>query len=304
VIIDMHTHIGDLRSPSNMHRKPITIEDLIARLNDEGIVKAVLLPWPASPDDVQFPGLFQPQPDVISQVRAARRYPERIIPFGNVDPRWGGNSSKTDFSWLFQRFVEMGYVGIGEISANLLYDDPRVVNLFHQCGEWQFPVTIHATGFAEGQYGLIDEPGSPHLLNLVQQSPDTIIIGHGPGFWAQISADVSPADLLGYPKGPVRGEGMIPKLLRDFPNLYADISAGSGYNALTRDPDYGIRFLNEFQDKLIFGTDVCFADEEGRMPHLNYLKERLASGDISQEVFDKITYRNALKVLKRWSSER
>jgi len=96
---------------------------------------------------------------------------------------------------------------------------------------------------------------------------------------------------------------MIPKLLRDFPNLYADISANSGYNALTRDPDYGIRFLNEFQDKLMFGTDVCFADEEGRMPHLNYLQERLASGDISQEVFDKITHRNALKVLKRWGSE-
>jgi uncharacterized membrane protein len=39
------------------------------------------------------------------------------------------------------------------------------------------------------------------------------------------------------------------------------------------------------------------------MPHLNYLKERLANGDISQEVFDKITYRNALKVLKRCGSE-
>lgn len=304
MIIDVHTHIGDLRSLSNLHRKPITVEDLIARLDDEGIDKAVLLPWPASPDGLQFPGLFQPQADIVSQIRAGIRYPNRIIPFGNVDPRWGGNSAKTDFSWLFERFVEMGCAGIGEIGANLFYDDPRVVNLFRQCGEWQFPVTIHATGVAEGQYGLIDEPGSPHLLNLLKQAPDTIIIGHGPGIWAQISADVSPADLLGYPKGPVREEGMIPKLLRDFPNLYADISAGSGYNALTRDPYYGIRFLNEFQDKLMFGTDVCFADEEGRMPHLNYLKERLANGDISQEVFDKITYRNAMKVLKRWSSKR
>ncbi len=300
MIIDMHTHIGDLRSLGDMSRKPITtIEDLIHRLNDEGIDKAVLLPFPASPECVQFPCLFQPQPDILSQIRAGQRYPERIILFGNVDPRWGGNTDRTDFSWLFECFVEMGCVGIGEVTANLFYDDPRVVNLFRQCGEWQFPVTIHATGVGEGQYGLIDEPGSPHLLNLLEQAPDTVIIGHGPGFWAQISADAAPADLLSYPKGPVREEGMVQKLLRDFPNLYADISAHSGYNALTRDPEYGVRFLNEFQDKLLFGTDVCFADEEGRMPHLNYLKERLAGGDISQEVYDKITYRNALKVLKR-----
>lgn len=301
MIIDMHTHIGDLRSLANMQRKPVTIDDLVARLDDEGIDWAVLLPWPASPEGLHFPGLFQPEPDMLAQIRAGQRYPNRIILFGNVDPRWGGNTGKTDFSYLFERFVEMGCVGIGEIGANLLYDDPRVVNLFRQCGEWQFPVTIHATGVGEGQYGLIDEPGSPHLLHLLQQAPHTVIIGHGPGFWAQISADASPSDLLGYPKGPIREEGMVQKLLRDFPNMYADISAGSGYNALTRDPEYGVRFLNEFQDKLMFGTDVCFADEEGRMPHLNYLKERLAAGDISQEVYDKITYGNALKVLARWS---
>lgn len=300
MIIDVHTHIGDLRALSNMGRKPIATDDLMARLDDEGIDKAVLLPWPASPEGLQFPGVFQPQPDIVSQIREAQRYPDRIIPFGNVDPRWGGNTAKTDYSWLFERFVEMGCAGIGEVSPNLPYDDPRVVNMFRQCGEWDFPVTIHATGVGEGQYGLIDEPGSPHLLGLLKQAPQTVIIGHGQGFWAQISADVSPSDMLGYPKGPIRLEGIVQKLLRDFSNMYADISAHSGYNALTRDPEYGVRFLNEFQDKLLFGTDVCFADEEGRMPHLRYLKERLANGDISQEVYDKITHKNALKILKRW----
>lgn len=301
VIIDAHTHIGDLRSPANRHRQPVTMEALIARLDDEGIDKAVLLPWPASPEGLQFPGLFQREPDILSQIRAGHSYPARIILFGNVDPRWGNNNATTDYSWLFLQFVEMDCVGIGEIGANLLYDDPRVVNLFQQCGEWDFPVTVHATGVGEGQYGLIDEPGSPHLLNLLQQAPHTVIVEHGPGFWAQISADVNEKDMLGYPKGPVAQEGMVQKLLRDFPNLYADISANSGYNALTRDPDYGIRFLNEFQDKLLFGTDVCFADDEGRMPHLKFLNNRLQDGSISQEVYDKITYKNALQVLRRYS---
>lgn len=302
MIIDMHAHIGDLRQPASMHRKPVTIEDLIRRLDNEGISAAVLLPWPASPEGLQLPGLFQPQPDILAQIRQGQRFPDRIILFGNADPRWAGNSPRADFSWLFERFVEMGCVGIGEVSANLPYDDPRVVNLFRQCGDWSFPVTVHATGPGVGQYGLIDEPGSPHLIGLLRQAPDTVIIEHGPGFWAQISADATLHDMCGYPNGPVRTEGMVQQLLRDFPNVYADISAHSGYNALTRDRDYGVRFLNEFADKLLFGTDVCFADDEGRMPHLSYLKELLAGGEISQEVFDKITHRNALKVLRRWKA--
>jgi hypothetical protein len=50
----------------------------------------------------------------------------------------------------------------------------------------------------------------------------------------------------------------------------------------------------------MFGTDVCFGDTPGRMPHLAYLRRLLADGEMSQETFDKITHRNALRVLKRY----
>jgi predicted TIM-barrel fold metal-dependent hydrolase len=81
--------------------------------------------------------------------------------------------------------------------------------------------------------------------------------------------------------------------------LYADISAQSGYNALTRDVEFSIKFLNEFQDRLLFGTDVCFGDEEGRTNHLRLLRDFLSRGAIDREVFEKITYKNALKVMER-----
>jgi len=299
MIIDMHAHIGDLRSPLNLERTPITPENLIERLDEEGIDKAVVLPWPPCPEAITFPGLFSPVPDIISQIRAAARYPDRLIPFGNADPRWGGNSPGTDFSWLLEQFVEMGCVGMGEVSANLYFDDPRVVNLFRQCGQWELPVTIESCGPGEGHYGFIDEVGSPHLERLLQLAPDTIVIGHGPGFWADISAGLTPEEKSGYPRGPVAEEGSVPRLFRTCPNLYADISAGSGFNALTRDPEYGIYFLNEFQDRLMFGTDVCFADAEGRMPQLSYLCRLQAEGKISREGFEKITSKNALRILKR-----
>jgi len=53
-----------------------------------------------------------------------------------------------------------------------------------------------------------------------------------------------------------------------------------------------------FRDRVIlFGTDVCFADPEGEIPTLRYLRELLSGGAISRQVFDKITGTNALKVL-------
>ena len=70
MIIDMHAHIGDLRSPHNLERTPITVENLIARLDEEGIDKAVLLPWPPCPEAVVFPGLFASEADIVGQSRA------------------------------------------------------------------------------------------------------------------------------------------------------------------------------------------------------------------------------------------
>ncbi len=304
MIIDAHAHIGDLRSAARgtLQRAPITVDALIQRLDDEGIDKAIVLPWPACPEAVEFPGLFDTTPDVVSQIRAVASRPDRLIPFGNADPRWGGNSSRADFSWLLERFVELGCVGMGEVSANIPFDDPRAVNLFRQCGAWQLPVTIESAGPGEGRYGFIDEVGAPHLEHLLQLAPDTLIVGHGPGFWADMSGDLRDEDKSGYPSGPVTPGGAVPRLLRHYPNLCADISATSGLNALTRDPAFGIDFLIEFQDRLMFGTDVCFGDLEGRSQHLSWLRRLLAEGRIDQAVFDKITHQNALRLLVRLPS--
>ena len=303
MIIDAHIHASDLRKPTDLDKRlPVTWESLIARLDDEGIDKAVVLPIIHSPEQVQFPFLFAPQPDLIGQIKAAAQYPARLILFGNLDPRMGGNTSRADYSWILERFLEMGCVGIGEITANLDLDEPRVVNMFRQCGQWKLPVLFHVTGSGEGYYGLIDEVGSPRMGRLLQQAPDTICIGHGPGFWAEIGDGLTSEAKSGYPAGPITGEGSLPRLLRSYPNLYADISAHSGYNATSRDEPFGVRFLNELQDKILFGTDVCFGDAAGRMPHLSYLRHLLAEGQISQAAFDKITAGNTLRLLTRYTS--
>ena len=297
MIIDIHAHCCDLRTPGTMDRTPLTIEALLARLDDEGIDMAVLLPWPACPEAVTFPGLFGDMPDVVSQIRAAAAHSDRLIPFGNLDVRWGGNTASADFRWLLQRFVTMGCRGIGELGGNLPFDDPRVVNVVRQCGELGLPVLFESCGPSEGRYGLIDEPGSPRLERLLQLAPNTIIIGHGPGFWSEIGPLPTPEAKSGYPEGPIGEGGSLQRLLRKYPRLHADISAYSGFNALTRDPERGIAFIKEFSDRLLFGTDTCFADAKGRMPQLGYLKDLAHKGFITDVEYAAIAGRNAERVL-------
>ncbi len=308
MIIDFHTHAADLRLPGEMNREPVTLEKLINRLDEENIDKAVLMPVNVSPEICQAPLFFSPGSDILSQLEAAAGFSDRLILFGNLDPRMGcyGNLTKkqilkpptTDFTPFLQRFKELGCVGIGEIVANLPVDDFRVINLFQQCGEWDMPVLFHCTGPGEGVYGLYDEVGLPRLEKLLVNAPNTIVVGHAPGFWSEISGDITPENKFIYPQGSIINEGSLQRLLREYPNLYADISAISGFNAISRDREYGVRFLTEFQNRLLFGTDVCFADEEGKMPHLSFLKNLLSTKQISRSIFNKITCDNALTIMK------
>ena len=87
---------------------------------------------------------------VRDQVLDAGRYPDRIIPFGNMDPRWISNSPDADFGEVLDWFQEHGCKGIGEVTAHLPMDDPRVINMFRQIGRRGMPITIHATGMDAG----------------------------------------------------------------------------------------------------------------------------------------------------------
>ena len=87
----------------------------------------------------------------------------------------------------------------------------------------------------------------------------------------------------------------MPKLLREYKNLWVDLSAGSGYCAMTRDIVYTKKFLNEFWDRILFGTDICYAS--GGPTLIKLLKDLLASGDLSEEKFEAIAHKNAERLL-------
>ena len=98
-----------------------------------------------------------------------------------------------------------------------------------------------------------DEPGLPGLERALGAHPKTVFIGHGPGWWASISGDVTADELGGYPKKPVAPGGAVDRLMEQYPNLYGDLSAGSAKRA--RDAKFGREFLIRRADRLLFGTD-------------------------------------------------
>lgn len=213
----------------------------------------------------------------------------------NVDPRMGDNDAKTDLSKILNYYKERGAIGVGEVTANLYADDPLMENLFYHCGECDMPVTIHVAEKKYGCYGIIDDLGLPRLEKILKKYPKTKILGHSHCFWSEISDNVTEENRMECVQGKSTG-GRIVELMREYPNLYCDLSANSARNAMMRDPDFTYRFFEEFSDRLMYGTDICTA--EWNNPFGDWLDEGFAKGLISEENYKKICRENAIKLFR------
>jgi len=213
------------------------------------------------------------------EVVAARDlYPERLIAFLCVDPRYP----------LVEEFIDYfvtrhGCKGFGEHVNGLAFDDPRNRVIYAKCNELRLPLV-----FEMNTDLCWDEPGLPRLEKCLKEYPDVNFVGHGPAFWSAISAD-DPRG--GYPTGPVKPGGAIERLFDNYENLYADLSAFSGYNAMTRDPEYTQEFVSRFSSRLLWGTDIVSPGDA--LPQVKWVK----SLDISSELKRRITSENARRLL-------
>ncbi|MFD0712526.1 amidohydrolase family protein [Paenibacillus sp. GCM10027626] len=179
----------------------------------------------------------------------------------------------------------------GEIMLRMTYDHPDAISLFRFCGEKGLPVIVEVNYGVEEE-GPFAQPGYWYgggieaFERLVRACPDTVFLGHGPGFWAHISGD----DLyqtMSYPQGEIVSGGKVIEMMHTYDNLYCDLSAYSGYNALIRTPSFGKEFLLEFQDRVLYGRD-CWD---------NNLQLFLNGAGFTEEVLYKIYAGNSLKLV-------
>ncbi len=296
MFIDIHAHAYRKRPPVYSFSTP---EQVLERYDAVGIEKGVLLP-------IVSPEIYLPQSneDILEMVE---QYPDRFIPFCNIDPRALTNSADAPLGDLLRYYRDKGCKGLGEVMPNMPVMHPMVQNLFKHAQDVGFPVIFDGSDQLTGDFGLYDDPGLPQLEHTLQRFPDLIILGHGPIFWSEIGRLETPGErghvfapgggqVGRYPTGPIKEEGVVPKLFRRYPNLYGDLSDLNPWNALARDPDYGPKFLTEFQDRLLFGTDICFPDMP--FPMVDLLLEWRKTNKISEEVFKKVARENAVKLLQ------
>jgi predicted TIM-barrel fold metal-dependent hydrolase len=206
--------------------------------------------------------------------------------------------------------LEAGAVSIGEMKFHVALDSPEMRRVYAVAAERNAPVMLHIQTFPHFDGEKPYNTGYPEFDKVLRAHPRTKFIGHGDLFWAHISADV-PTD-RGYPPGPIKAGGLTDKWLSDYANLYGDMSANSGNNALSRDPGFSPEFVARHKDKLIFGSDCSCADGKGSGVSQNNNPEaaRIAGKCVaretlgllkritSAEVFRKVTWENGVKLFR------
>lgn len=289
MFIDIHTHTIRLYDDRQRGICRWTYpEELLAMWDDLGIEKGVVLPLVHH----EIGEILQTNENVLD---IYNQYPDRIIPFCNFDVRYWYNNPKVDYSKALEHYKSLGCKGIGEYVSNVWWDDDRSLNFLGHVEQAGLPLLFHVASADRGMYGLVDQPGLPKLEKVLKMFPKLQFIGHSMGFWSAISGDACTENWMGYPKGDVTEGGALIRLLRTCDNLWGDISAGSGNNALVRDFDFGCSFMEEFQDRLLFGTDICQPGQ--KVPQVDTMNRMRDEGKLSAEAYEKISHLNAEKLL-------
>jgi predicted TIM-barrel fold metal-dependent hydrolase len=277
-VFDLHFHLR--AQPANN----------LAHLDGAGIAKANLLTRAAAFDQVKA-------------VQAAA--PGRFTWFNSADV------AKPDAEQALTQAVKDGAQGFGEMKFHVAADGPELRRIYALAADLRVPILVHfqevdhfanegtwAAGFARS------------FEAILKAYPKTTFIGHADAFWANVSADYH--NEAAYPSGPIARGGVTDKLLADYPNLFGDLSANSGNNALSRDPGFTPGFLDRHQNKLLFGSDCSCADGHGAgvSQANNPAATRLAGKCVAREtltvlkasatpaIFRKIVWDNAHTLLK------
>ena len=267
-IIDIHQHTD---------YSGRTDEQLIAHQRTMGVTHTVLLPAG------RFFGLEAACGGNERVQEVAKLLPREFVFFANEVPYL------SDAREVIAGALRAGGIGIGEQKFMVDADSRAVAIVAEIAQEFGVPVLLH---FQFGRYNTSFE----RFPRILEKFPGVNFIGHAQTWWANIDAKADQAVL--YPKGPVTPGGLTDKYLADFPNMFADMSAGSGLNAMLRDEDHARAFIARHADKLMFGSDCNDMVGEGEKCSGSQMLATIRRLAPSKEVERKLLFGNAKRVLK------
>lgn len=189
-----------------------------------------------------------------------------------------------------RRYLERGAVLIGEQKFGVDCDSAPMQRIYDLAQAHGVPVLMH------WQFGMYNH-GFDRFHTMLSKYPRVNFIGHAQTWWANIDKGHADQTVL-YPKGPVTAGGLTDRYLSDYPNMYGDLSAGSGLNALTRDEAFTRDFLTRHQDKLLFGSDCSDAEGAGEKCQGSQTLAALRRLAASRAIERKLLHDNARRLLR------
>lgn len=189
-----------------------------------------------------------------------------------------------------EKYLKLGAKMIGELKFNVDCDSPEMQKIYQLAQEYDVPVLMH------WQYNMYNR-GFERFHKMLEKYSKVIFIGHSQTFWANIDQNHADQNIL-YPRGKVTPGGLTDRLMSDYPNMYGDISGGSGLSSMTRDEEHARAFLSRHQDKLLYGSDCD--DHAGHGPACQGAGTIAAIRKLSasKAIERKILYDNAKKMFK------
>jgi predicted TIM-barrel fold metal-dependent hydrolase len=215
-------------------------------------------------------------------LRLAQEYPKEFVFFANELPYLPETRS------VLEKYLKAGAIGIGEQKFPVESDSKAMDLIASIAAEYDVPVLMHFQHEAYN-FNIMDFP------KLVERHPRVRFIGHAQTWWGNI--DSNHEQELMYPKTRVTPGGLTDRLLSDYENVYGDLSAGSGLNALLRDEEHAGGFLERHQNKLLYGSDCSDAVGAGDTclgSRCLAALRRLAS----PSVFSKVTSGNSQRLFR------
>jgi predicted TIM-barrel fold metal-dependent hydrolase len=190
-----------------------------------------------------------------------------------------------------EQYLKRGAVLIAEQKFGVECDSIEMQKVYRLAQTHQVPVLMH---WQLRMYNY----GFERFYKMLEKYPTVNFLGHAQTWWANIDKNYRDDEAQLYPKGPVTKGGLTDRYLSDYANMYGDLSAGSGLNALTRDEEFTRDFLTRHQDKLVFGSDC--SDSDGSGPKCQGSQtiaaiRRLAG---TREIERKLLYGNAKRLFR------
>ncbi|GAA4320091.1 hypothetical protein GCM10023143_34020 [Compostibacter hankyongensis] len=279
-IIDIHQHI---------HYHGRTDEQMISHQQTMGITKSILLP---AGRDVNSASTHFGVSNGL-QVKAggnkdcyefAKKHPEAFT-FGACEV-----PDLPDAVQEIEKYLKLGAVIIGELKFGVDCDSAGMQKIYQLAQHYEVPVLMH------WQYKMYNYHFE-RFYKMLEKYPRVNFIGHAQTWWANIDKNETDQSVL-YPKGAVTMGGLTDRYLSDYPNLYGDLSAGSGLSGLTRDEDFTRDFFKRHQDKLVYGSDCADAVGQGKACDGAGIIAAVKRLSPTKEIERKLLYKNAKKIIR------